>query len=124
MIDRVYIYAIAGLLVVIALVGSGWYVSHLKGEVVTAQAKQSVAEASVGACAAALVQADQATADAKAQAKIIHDQAQDIVDSATTQKGKNTAAGTVFTTTLTASAKTTGCQSVLEASLCPALSGY
>lgn len=124
MINKVYIYAIAALLAVLAIVGSCWYVSHLKTAVTLAQGKQAVAEASVSTCAAALVQADQATADAQAQAKIIHDQAQAIVDSATTQKGKNTAAGTVFTTTLTTSAKATGCQSVLEASLCPALSGY
>lgn len=124
MIDKVYVYAIAALLLVLAIVGTGWYVTHLKAEVATAQAKQSVAEASVSTCAVALKQADQATADAQAKAKIIHEQAQAIVDSATTQKGKNTAAGTVFTTKLTTSAKTTGCQSVLEAQLCPALSGY
>jgi len=121
---KIYAYAIGALLLVIALGATGWYISDLRGDVATAKSNQAIAEGNVSTCATALKQADQATADAVAQSKLYHDQAQAAIDAATTQKGKNTAAGTVFATKIITSAKTTDCQSVLEAALCPALSGY
>jgi len=121
---KIYAYAIGVLLLVIAIGGAWWYVDSLRHAAVTAEAKQAAAEASVGTCAAALVQANDATAAAVAQAKAQREQAQSVIDAATTQKGKNNAVGALFAKKIADSAKTLDCQSVLEATLCPALSGY
>jgi hypothetical protein len=121
---KVYAIVIGALLLVIALVAGGWYISSLRSDVATAKANQVIAEGNVSTCASALKQADDATASALAKAEAYRSQAQTIIDAATTQKGKNTAAGTVFASKLTTSATTADCQSVLEAQLCPALSGY
>lgn len=121
---KIYAYAIGALLAVIAVGATVWYISSLRGDVASARSNQAIAEGNVSTCASALKQADDATAEAQAKAEAYRVQAQAIIDSATTQKGKNTAAGTVFATKLTTSAKTADCQTVLEAQLCPALSGY
>jgi hypothetical protein len=121
---KIYAYAIGALVLVILLVAGGWYVSSLRHDVASAKTNQALAEGNVSTCAGALKQADQATADAVKQAKLYQVQAQSAIDAATTQKGKNTAAGTVYAEKIITSSKTADCQSVLEATLCPALSGY
>ena len=121
---KIYAYAIGALLLVIVLGAVVWYITDLHGDVAAAKANQVIAEGNVSTCASALKQADEATASALAKAEAYRSQAQAIIDTATTQKGKNTAAGTVFASKLTTSATTADCQSVLEAQLCPALSGY
>ena len=124
MITKVYAYAIAALLAVLCIGGAWWYVSHLRTEVADARAKEVAAEQQVSSCAGALNVAN-ANADAAiAQAKAEHDQAQAAIDFATTQKGKNAATAAAFAKKLNDSAKSPDCRSVLEATLCPALTGY
>lgn len=122
--NKLYAYGAAALLLVIAIGATAWRIDHLGAELDEARAAITTKQTDLNNCAGALVQANDATAQAEAKAKLMQSQAQALIDGATTQKGKNTAAGTVFAQKVAASAKAHDCQAVLEATLCPALSGY
>lgn len=124
MVPKLYAYAIGALLVVITIGAAWWYVGSLRGDVASARADLVTEQANTSKCAAALVQANDATAAAEAKAKLMQSQAQALIDGAVTQKARNAAAGSAFAQKVTASAKAHDCQTVLEATLCPALSGY
>lgn len=121
---RLYAYAIGLLLLAIAVGGAWWYVRGLQLDVKSAEAKLAVAQQSANTCATALGQANDATSAAIAQAKLMQSHAQELIDGTAGQKAKNSAAGAVFSKKISDSTKAPDCQSVLEAMLCPALSGY
>jgi hypothetical protein len=121
---KLYAYAIGALLVVIVLVAGSWYISSLRHDVDQSRSDLAIAQGNVSTCAGALKQADQATSDAIEQAKLYRSYAQSLGEAAMAQKGKNNAAGDAFASKVATSAKAPDCQSVLEAQLCPALSGY
>ena len=121
---KVYAYAIGALLLVIAAGSAWWYVDSLRSDLAHAQADLDTEKGNAGRCVAALVQANDTTAAAEAKAKLMQGQAQALIDGAATQKGKNGASGSAFAAKVTQSAKAPDCKSLLEATLCPALSGY
>lgn len=121
---KLYAYAIGALLVVIAIGSAWWYMDSLKGDLVAARKDLATERTNAGNCAAALVQANDATAKAEAKAKLMQGQAQTLIDTAAGQKGKNNAGGAAFAEKVTRNTKAPDCQAVLEAQLCPALSGY
>ena len=121
---KLYAYAIGALLVVIAIGSAWWYVECLRSDLAQARTDLNTEKGNTGKCAAALVQANDATAHAEAKAALMKSQAQALIDGASTQKGKNNSAGVAFATKVTESAKAPDCKSLLEATLCPALSGY
>lgn len=121
---KLYAYAIGALLVVIAVGSAWWYVESLRSDLAQARTDLATEKANTGKCAAALVQANDATAAAEDKAKIMQSQAQALIDGAATQKGRNNVAAAAFATKVTQSAKAPDCKSLLEATLCPALSGY
>ena len=121
---KLYAYAIAALLAALAVGGSWWYVDSLRADLASARADVATEKANTGKCAVALVQANDATTQAEAKAKLMQSQAQALIDVASGQKGKNNSAAAAFATKVTQSAKAPDCKSLLEATLCPALSGY
>jgi hypothetical protein len=121
---KLYAYAIAGLLAVIAIGGAWWYVDSLQADLTDARHDLTTAQGNNDRCAIALTQANDLTAQAEAKAKLMQGQAQALIDGAAGQKAKNNASGATFASKVTESAKAPDCHAVLEAQLCPALSGY
>ncbi|UPG86841.1 hypothetical protein L2Y94_05665 [Luteibacter aegosomatis] len=122
--NKLYAYTTAALLLVIAIGATAWRIDYLSNELTEARNALTTKQTDLDTCAGALVQANDATAQAEAKADLMRSQAQTLIDGAASRKGKNTAAGAVFAQKVTASAKAPDCHSVLEAALCPALSGY
>lgn len=121
---KLYAYAIGALLVVIAIGATWWYVDSLRSDLAQARADLATEKDNTSKCASALVLANAATAAAEAKAALMKSQAQALINGASDQKGKNAAAGTAFAAKVTQGAKAPDCKSLLEATLCPALSGY
>lgn len=121
---KVYEYAILVLLAVILVGGTGWYMTHLRSQIDLANSKLVEAEASLGMCASGLDATTAATDLAKKRADLMQSQAQDVIDGAGKDKKANAAAAATFSTKVSTAAKASDCQAVLEAQLCPALSGY
>lgn len=126
-----YLYGLVA--AALLLLGAGFYGHHVgyaSGEaagtkaVAKAADKQHDAEQSLGVCASALNVTTAATDAAKARAALAQQQAQAVIDGAGKDKAANAAATAVFTGKVAAASKAGDCQSVLEATLCPALSGY
>lgn len=122
--NKLYAYAIGGLLAVVAMGGVWWYVDSLQGDLADARHDLATANDNSDRCAIALTQANDLTAAAEAKAKLMQGQAQALIDGTAGQKAKNNATGTTFASKVTESAKAPDCHAVLEAQLCPALSGY
>lgn len=120
----IYSYAIMLLLAALIVGAGNWYVDSLKGDVAAARKDLATVQANANNCASALRQANDATAAAEAKAKLMQSQAQALIDSTAGQKGKNNAGGAAFAEKITHNVKAPDCQAVLEAQLCPALSGY
>jgi hypothetical protein len=121
---KISAYAIGVLLLVIAVGGAWWYVDSLRGDLADARKELATVQTNANTCASALTQANDATQAAEVKAKLMQGQAQALIDSAAGQKGKNNAGGAAFADKVTHSAKAPDCQAVLEAQVCPALSGY
>ncbi|NID15397.1 hypothetical protein [Luteibacter yeojuensis] len=122
--SRFYAPALAILLVVIAVGSTWWYVDSLQADVAAARRDLATAQSATSSCATALTLANDATAKAEQKAALMQSQAQTLIDSAASDKAKNNADGAAFAEKVTHSAKAPDCQAVLEAQLCPALSGY
>lgn len=122
--SRLYALAVAILLLVIAVGSTWWYVDSLKGDLHEARKDLAAAQSATSNCTAALAIANDATVKAEQKGALMQRQAQALIDSADGQKARNNAASAVFAEKVTRSAKEPDCQAVLEAQLCPALSGY
>ncbi|UPG89284.1 hypothetical protein L2Y96_18060 [Luteibacter aegosomaticola] len=122
--NKIYAYAIGGLLAVIAVGCEWWYVDSLQTDLADARRDLSTVQGNTDRCALALTQANDATAAAEAKWKLMQGQAQALIDDSAGQKAKNNTVGTAFAAKVTESAKAPDCHAVLEAQLCPALSGY
>jgi len=126
-----YVYGLIA--AALLLLGAGAYGHHrgyASGEsagekaAAVAAGKQHDAEQSLGMCSSALDATTAATDAAKARADLVQRQAQSVIDGAPGVKATNAASAAIFTGKVSAAAKAKDCQSVLEATLCPALSGY
>jgi len=110
--------------VALLIASSVAYVRHLAVAAEEAHARQVEAESSLSMCGSALDAATTATDAAKARAELMQRQAQAIIDGTKPVKAANAAAGALFAGKVDEAKGKAECQSVLEATLCPALSGY
>lgn len=127
--SKLYIYA--GVVLALCILG---VVEHHRifaegaasrqADVDAANRKTEAESARANSYALSLQSADLATKAAEAQAESQRALAQQLIDESIKQKGLNAKAALGFEKRLAAAAKAPDCQTVLQATLCPAVMGY